>query len=667
MHAIAKSRLASGFGCPITNRCTSNFAPTSPHPPAAQGLYDPRHEHDACGVGFIAHIKGQKSHAIVSQALQLLINLLHRGACGCEVNTGDGAGILMQMPDRFFRKEAARLGIALPEERGYGAGLVFLPHDQAARDRVETLFEEIVIDEGQLVLGWRDVPTDISGVGPSAVRRSRRCSSSSSSGAGPALPPVGRSLEGDAQFERKLYVIRKRIEHAIDASDLPPDEKKFFYVVSLSSNTLIYKGMLTADQIGPMFPDLLDPAMESALALVHQRFSTNTFPSWPLAHPVPLRRPQRRNQHAARQHQLDEGARGAAALGRARPRPQEDPADHPRGRQRHGDLRQRARAAGDGGPLASARRADDDPRAVAEPRGDEPGPARLLRVPLVADGAVGRPGLDRVHRRHGHRRRARSQRPAAVALLRDEGRPRDHGVGGRRPRRAAGGYRAQGASASRADPAGRHGAGADHLRRGDQGAAGAGAAVRRVARAAPHRDRGRAGRAVSPAAGSPDGAPPPAGVRLHAGGRHAAPRADGARGRRAAGVHGHRHAARRAVGAPAAPLRLFQAALRAGDEPAARRDPGRARHVDGIDDRSRAQPARAGAGVVPPDQRPVPDHRQRSAREAAAHQLDAAAWLPIRDAADDVRPARRRRGARARDGSARRRRRARRSRAATRS
>ncbi len=269
---------------PHNEQVHQQFRASSPHPPAAQGLYDPRHEHDACGVGFIAHIKGQKSHAIVSQALQLLINLLHRGACGCEVNTGDGAGILMQMPDRFFRKEAARLGIALPEERGYGAGLVFLPQDQAARDRVETLFEEIVIDEGQLVLGWRDVPTDISGVGPSAqavapVFRQLFI------GRGPALPAAGRSLEGDAQFERKLYVIRKRIEHAIDASDLPPDEKKFFYVVSLSSNTLIYKGMLTADQMGPMFPDLLDPAMESALALVHQRFSTNTFPSWPLAHP----------------------------------------------------------------------------------------------------------------------------------------------------------------------------------------------------------------------------------------------------------------------------------------------------------------------------------------------------------------------------------------------
>ena len=257
---------------------------SSYQPVPAQGLYDPRHEHDACGVGFVVHIKGQKSHSIVKQALELLVNLLHRGACGCEVNTGDGAGILMQMPDRFLRREADRLGINLPPERGYGAGLVFLPRDPAIRERVETIFEEIVIDEGQLVLGWRDVPTDDRLLGPSAVAV-EPVFKQIFIGRAPGSPAPGASLESDAQFERKLYVIRKRLEHAIDAADLPSEEKRFFYVVSLSSNTLIYKGMLTADQIGTMFPDLTDPAMESALALVHQRFSTNTFPSWPLAHP----------------------------------------------------------------------------------------------------------------------------------------------------------------------------------------------------------------------------------------------------------------------------------------------------------------------------------------------------------------------------------------------
>ena len=247
--------------------------------PSAQGLYDPRFEHDACGVGFVVHVKGRRSHSIVRQALQVLINLLHRGACGCEANTGDGAGILIQMPDKFLRKEAARLGIALPAERHYGAGFVFLPRDAGLRARIETLFERIVVEEGQHVLGWRDVPTDDIALGPSAV----------------AGEPVFRQIligrggpdaagpDADARFERKLYVIRKRIEHAVDALSLP--DRNAFYVPSLSSRTLIYKGMLTAGQIAPMFPDLADPDVESALALVHQRFSTNTFPSWPLAHP----------------------------------------------------------------------------------------------------------------------------------------------------------------------------------------------------------------------------------------------------------------------------------------------------------------------------------------------------------------------------------------------
>src|SRR5262245_2730761 len=267
---------------PDKRRVQQNFS--DPHQPPAQGLYDPRFEHDSCGVGFVAHIKGVRSHAIVSQAQQLLVNLLHRGACGCEANTGDGAGILIQMPDRFLRKEAARLGITLPPEHGYGAGLVFLPRDPAIRDRVEARFEQIVIEEGQLVLGWRDVPTDLTNVGPSAAAVAP-VFKHLLIGRGPGMPKPGQSFEEDARFERKLYVIRKRIEHEIDAADIPAAEKRFFYVVSLSSNTLTYKGMLTADQIGPMFPDLLDPDVESALALVHQRFSTNTFPSWPLAHP----------------------------------------------------------------------------------------------------------------------------------------------------------------------------------------------------------------------------------------------------------------------------------------------------------------------------------------------------------------------------------------------
>jgi glutamate synthase (NADPH/NADH) large chain len=245
-------------------------------PPAPAGLYDPLHEHDACGVGFVVHIKGQRSHAIVHQALQVLMNLRHRGACGCEANTGDGAGILLQVPDRFFRRV---LPFALPAEGNYGVGLVFLPREADLKAAAEQLFERLITEEGQHLLGWRDVPTDDREVGPGAI----------------AVEPIirqvfvgrGFSLTGaDARvrFERKLYVIRKRFEREVDALPAPAATGRS-YVVSLSCNTLIYKGMLTADQIQPMFPDLTDPDLESALALVHQRFSTNTFPSWPLAHP----------------------------------------------------------------------------------------------------------------------------------------------------------------------------------------------------------------------------------------------------------------------------------------------------------------------------------------------------------------------------------------------
>src|SRR5438876_5923223 len=248
---------------------------TAPGQPAAQGLYDPRHEHDACGVGFVVSIKGKKSHTIVRQALQVLINLLHRGACGCEPNTGDGAGILLQTPDKFLRRECDRLSIPLPGPKEYGCGLVFLPRDPEQRDKVRALLHSIVEEEGARMLGWRDVPTDDHLLGATALSVE------------PNIQQVfigrGPGVHDHACFERKLYVIRKLFEKAVAALDIP--ENKFAYIPSLSSNTLIYKGMLSANQIETMYPDLTDPAVESALALVHQRFSTNTFPSWPLAHP----------------------------------------------------------------------------------------------------------------------------------------------------------------------------------------------------------------------------------------------------------------------------------------------------------------------------------------------------------------------------------------------
>jgi glutamate synthase (ferredoxin) len=261
----------------------------SPDVPPAQGLYTPRTEHDACGVGFVVHMKGRRSHDIVRKALQVLINLEHRGACGCEANTGDGAGILIQTPDAFLRKVAP---FALPAAGSYGAGLVFLPHDERDRDTIVALVGRIVAEEGQRLIGWRDVPTDNGLLGESAratqpVFRQVFVDVSAAMGDADvsAVPPGAQAEARRAKAERTLYVIRKRIEHAVDRLKINALSRRLFYIVSLSASTLIYKGMLTARQLEPMFPDLSDADLQSALALVHQRFSTNTFPSWPLAHP----------------------------------------------------------------------------------------------------------------------------------------------------------------------------------------------------------------------------------------------------------------------------------------------------------------------------------------------------------------------------------------------
>ncbi len=239
------------------------------------GLYDPAYEHDACGVGFVVDMQGRKSRTIVEQALTILKNLMHRGACGCEENTGDGCGILVQMPHRFLEAECGELGIRLPPPGEYGAGLVFLPQDPAQAAECRRVVESVIRAEGQIPLGWREVPTDDSPIGPSARAVEPRFQQ--------VFIARGQGLSEVLAFERRLYIIRKRVEHTIRRSDL--SERGFFYIPSLSCRTLIYKGMLTGNQIETMFPDLVDRRLESALALVHQRFSTNTFPSWPLAHP----------------------------------------------------------------------------------------------------------------------------------------------------------------------------------------------------------------------------------------------------------------------------------------------------------------------------------------------------------------------------------------------
>jgi glutamate synthase (NADPH) large chain len=247
---------------------------TQPSFPLKQGLYDPRYEHDSCGVGFVVDVKGRRSHRIVEQGIQVLLNLEHRGACGSEPNTGDGAGILLQIPHGFFARECENRKFELPRAGDYAVGMVFLPRNGASRRECERLFERIVREEGQRVLGWRTVPIDASRIGPTA-QASR-----------PVIRQIfiGRdqSISDDLAFERKLYVIRKRVSKGAKRGI---HERGMFYVSSLSSRTIVYKGMLTAGQLMAFYPELSDSLVESALALVHSRFSTNTFPSWARAHP----------------------------------------------------------------------------------------------------------------------------------------------------------------------------------------------------------------------------------------------------------------------------------------------------------------------------------------------------------------------------------------------
>ena len=239
------------------------------------GLYDPAYEHDACGVGFVCHLSGEPTHRIVRQGLEILENLDHRGACGCDEETGDGAGILIQLPHRFLKARCLEEGFRLPGPGEYGAGVVFLPKARTSAAFCKAKVEEIVEAEGQRLLGWRRVPANSDVLGASS---------------GAKEPDVwqvfvgrGEDVSAEGAFERKLYVIRKRLERIIARSDV--QDKEVFYVTDLSTRTLVYKGMLTTGQLARYYPDLGDPLVESALAMVHSRFSTNTLPQWKLAHP----------------------------------------------------------------------------------------------------------------------------------------------------------------------------------------------------------------------------------------------------------------------------------------------------------------------------------------------------------------------------------------------
>ena len=244
--------------------------------PGAFGLYDPRYEKDACGVGFIAHIKGKQSHAIVQDALVMLHRMDHRGACGCEANTGDGAGILTALPHQFLRRVAADdAGIAIPTDRPYGAGIVFMPPDEAQQAQCRAIIERLVEEEGQVLLGWRQVPRDNSMIGPTARSVEPHME----------MLFVGAAAGMDAEgLERKLYIIRKVATRELRTEQTIADHE-LFYVCSLSTKVIIYKGQLTSGQLAEYFDDLRDEAFASHLAMVHSRFSTNTFPSWDRAQP----------------------------------------------------------------------------------------------------------------------------------------------------------------------------------------------------------------------------------------------------------------------------------------------------------------------------------------------------------------------------------------------
>ena len=380
----------------------------SPYVPnlTKQGLYDPQFERDACGVGLVASVKGARSHEIVTMGLEVLRNLGHRGACGADPETGDGAGVLMQMPHEFFAREAESLGFELPPAGGYAVGMVFLPPDAGQREQCEREIERVVADEGLRLLGWRDVP-----VSPDAIGRMAR-----------AVMPVIRQFfvarpdgiaAGDA-FALELYLARRRIENSVARAGL--SDSGHFYISSMSDRQIVYKGLVMAHQLESFFHDLDDGLITTAYVLVHSRFSTNTLGSWRLAHPF---------RYIIHNGEINT-IRGNVNWMMAR----EGMFSSPEMGDRIDELfpivssDQSDTASFDNalelllatGPVTASRADDDDPGGLGRPHCDGAGQEGLLRLPLQDHGAVGRPRAD--HRR-GRGPRVRSsgpQRAEAVPL-----------------------------------------------------------------------------------------------------------------------------------------------------------------------------------------------------------------------------------------------------------
>ena len=330
--------------------------------PPAQGLYDPRNEHDACGIGFVASIKGHKSHDIIAKGIQVLINLTHRGACGCDPETGDGAGILIQIPHKFFARECATLGFTLPPEgrirrghdvfaRGTAPAPVMRRHPGAHHSRGRADGARLARYAG----GWRcDRPRGprFAALHPADLHR---------------LPPVPRTR---TPWSASSTSCASAPKPKSPNPNLP--NKGDFYIPSLSARTIVYKGLLLAPQMAHFYGELSDPDVMSALCLVHQRFSTNTFPTWQLAHPVPLRRAQRRNQHPARQRQLDARAPVDPGIAVVRRRSEEALSRHCARRQRFRQLRQRPGTALHGRPRPAPRHGDADSGSLGQQPAHEP-------------------------------------------------------------------------------------------------------------------------------------------------------------------------------------------------------------------------------------------------------------------------------------------------------
>ncbi len=574
-------------------------AGADPGTPMPQGLYDPALDKDSCGVGFIADIKGRKSHQIVEDGLKILCNLEHRGAVGADPRMGDGAGILVQIPHKFFAKEAARLGFTLPEPGEYAVGYLFMPRDaELAADRPRHLCRgDRARGAHAASAGATCRPT----IPRSANRSSRpsRCTCRCSSAAARRSYPRTSSSAGSTSCAS-----RSPTPSIAGASGA----RRGYYPVSISCRTVIYKGMFLADQLGDLLSrsarsGFRERARAGASALLDQH-----IPDLVAGASLPLDRAQRRDQHAARQHQLDGGAAGERGLAAVRQGHQQAVADFLRGPVRHRLLRQCARIPGAGRLLARACHDDDDSRGLGGQSAHGRGAARLLRIQRRADGAVGRPGGDRLHQRPPDRRHARPQRPAAGALSAHRRRPHRHGVGNRRAADPGKEHRQEVAAAAGQDAAGRSRRGPAHSRRGIEGDAGAQPPLQGVARQHPDRAGRPAGHRQRSADVEPAAARSPADVRLHAGRPEIPDVADGHHRRGSGRLDGQRHADLGAVGQAEAAVHLFQAELRAGDQPADRPDPRRAGDEPGLHHRAAAESVRPGrlvqdqaAGSAPAD------------------------------------------------------------------